>query len=436
MKKTLLILFCIINSTLFYAQSNDDIAKVYFKRAKEKLFTEINPKKALAQFNKALKYKDSITNYKNAWLGTHIYYELGKLNDAHKYAKQYFLLAKNKNSEEYNTFLELYITIKEEIEEKQVEEKRLEEERIRKELELKKIDSLKTVWHKKSEALSINADSIYQFNKKNIAVFEKSGNFGIIDDKGLVLIKADENNKAVKSFDGFILLLNKKEKPTKILCYNTSTKNSFSLPAVSDFNPLSTHYGKVMLPRGNGRLVTYPNNSLKALVYDLNERKFVNISNLKDLFKILKKADKIDKFNKNGQVKLHKKWYEFGGHIGGGVHPLYNEDYTIYGYLCSIDGTVLKSTDFANLGYFYNEKLQAIKNGETIWLNQNGSSVDAPKDESGIYTGDSKIRKLENGNYQIQQNGVIILGDKKLVKMADFLRQNSTPKAPETSKKE
>lgn len=33
------------------------------------------------------------------------------------------------------------------------------------------------------------------------------------------------------------------------------------LPAVSDFSTLSTSYRKVMLPRGNGRVVTYPNNA-------------------------------------------------------------------------------------------------------------------------------------------------------------------------------
>ena len=68
---------------------------------------------------------------------------------------------------------------------------------------------------------------------------------------------------------------------------------------LSEFNALSTNYGKVMLPRANGRLVTYPNNSLQPLVYDLNERKVVKIANEEELFKNLKKADIQKNFNQS-----------------------------------------------------------------------------------------------------------------------------------------
>jgi len=229
MKKILLVLFCVLSTTTFFAQSKDDIAKVYIKRSTEKMFSDINPEEALVQFNKAMKYMDTITEAKVAWLGTRIHYELGNLNDAHTYAKQYFLLAKNKKTDEYIAFLDLFITIEEEIEQQQAEEKRLEEEKIKREKELKRIDSLKTIWQNKADALSIKADSIYKFNKNNVAVFSKNKHFGILNDKGTVLIKAEEY-KDVLPFDGYILLMNETENPTKIYAFNTQTKQGFLIP--------------------------------------------------------------------------------------------------------------------------------------------------------------------------------------------------------------
>ncbi|MFK8059326.1 MAG: hypothetical protein AB8B78_04460, partial [Polaribacter sp.] len=194
----------------------------------------------------------------------------------------------------------------------------------------------------------------------------------------------------------------------------------------SDINPLSTHYGKVMLPRGNGRLVTYPDNSYSPFVYDLNLKKTIKIANEQDLLKSLKKSDKIDKYNKDGEVKVNKVWYNFGGHLGGGIHPLYAEETPeLKAFLCSIDGKVLETVNYQYIGAFYNSKFQAITNGEVVWINQNGTKVAAPKDESGTYTGLSKVIKLENGVYQIDQNGVIILGEEKLEKLPEFLRNNS-----------
>lgn len=57
--------------------------------------------------------------------------------------------------------------------------------------------------------------------------------------------------KSIKSFDGYILLLNQEENPTQIYSFNSKTKEGFMLPKISDFNTLSTHYGNVMLPRGD-----------------------------------------------------------------------------------------------------------------------------------------------------------------------------------------
>ncbi len=423
MKKILLALLCVMTFTVSNAQSNNDIANVYIKRAQESL-DNLEVDASLTHFTKAMKYMDTITSAKVAKLGTFIHYELRNFAEAQTMAKQYFLLSKNKKSTEYTEIIELFVNINEELEAQLAEEKRLEEERLRKEKELKRIDSLKTIWNNKSDALSIKVDSIYKFNKNNVALYSNKGSFGIIDDNGEILIKADEYIHAI-SYDGYILLLNKVEESNKIYCFNSNDRSGFDLPSPSDFNSLSTHYGKVMLPRGNGRLVTYPNNSYQPLVYDLNARKMVQISNKEALFKNLKKNDIIDKYNKEGEIKINKVWFDFGGHLGGGIHPLYsNKNYKVHSFLCSIDGKVLSSVSgYEYIGAFHNNKFQVYNDGKTTWVNQNGTKVSAPKDESGSYLGDSKVAKLENGSYQIKKGGVIVLGDEKLEKMIDFLRK-------------
>lgn len=426
MKKIILVFLCLLTFGVSKAQSNKEIANVYIQRAYTVIGDSVDFEEAKVLFEKAMKYMDTITTSNVAKLGAEIYFELNDFKKAKEFSKQYFLLAKNKKSEEYLNQLELAVTIDEEIELQQEEEKRLEEERIRKEKELKRIDSLKTVWNTKSDALTLKVDSIYAFNKNNLALFKSQNNFGIINDKGEIVVQADEYEFAI-SYDGFILLLNKEVEATKIYCFNTNNQSGFLLTSPSDLNPLSTHYGRVMLPRGNGRLVTYPNNSYQPLVYDLNLRKTIKVANEQDLLKSLKKTDKIDKYNKDGEVKINKVWYTFGGHLGGGIHPLYDvENYDLKSFLCSIDGKLLNtSSKYQYIGAFYNSKLQALNIGKTTWINQNGTKVAAPKDESGVYAGLSKVVKLEDGIYQIEQNNVIILGNETLVKLPDFLINNA-----------
>lgn len=424
MKKALLTLACLLFFALSNAQTNKEIASVYIKRSEESL-NNLEVKLSKTHFDKAMKYLDTITNVNVAKLGMKIHYELSYYKEAKKYAKQYFLLVKNKKTEEYIELLDLSVDINEELEAQLEREKKLEEERIRKQKELRKIDSLKRIWKSKSDALTLKVDSIYKFNKNNVALYTKNGNFGIIDDRGKILIEASEYKDAINS-EGFILLKNKKTEANKVYCFNTSNKIGFLLPNVSDFNTLSTHYGKIMLPRGNGRFVAYPNNSYEPMVYDLNVKSIVRISNKIELLKSLKKNDIIDKYKKEGEVKINKEWYTFGGHLGGGVHPLYFEkNYQAHSFLCSIDGKILKSSSgFQYLGPFYNNKLQAIKKGKTIWVNQNGTKVSAAKDEYENYSGDSKVVRLEKGAYQIMRNDVIVLGNDELEKMLDFLRKH------------
>ncbi|QVY64873.1 hypothetical protein [Polaribacter sp. Q13] len=378
MKKLLLILLCLISFALTNAQSNKDIAGVYIKRAKEAIETSINYKGALVQFEKALKYVDTITESDLATLASLIYYEnhlyqetdkekLDFLKKSETYNKQYFLLTTNKASEEYTNNLENLILIQETIEELEAKMKKEEYERIKKEKEHQKIDSLKMFWKKKSESLSLKVDSIYRFNANNVALYSKDGNFGVVDDMGRIIVEATDFKDAISS-EGFILLKNKKEEASKIYCFNTNDKKGFLLPNVSEFNSLATHYGQVMLPRGNGRLVTYPNNSFEPMVYDLNVKKIVRISNETELLKTLKREDVIDKYNKDGEVKINKEWYDFGGHLGGRMHPLYFDgNHNVHSFLCSTNKKILSSDGgYEYVGAFYEEKFQAIKKGKVI----------------------------------------------------------------------
>lgn len=424
MKKLLPLLFFFLFITSFFAQSDSDIANVYINRATKVIEESIDFKEAKVLFDKALKYMDTIESAKLAKLGARIHFELEDYRTAKTYFQQYFNLVKNKKSEEYADQVSLFVTTNEEIELIEEEERIAEEERVKKEKELRKIDSLKTVWSNAAKKLAIVADSIYSFNANNYALFSNKGKFGVLNDKAEILVEPTEFTFAL-NYDGFILLQNKEKDPTKIYYFNTNNGSGNLLPIPSDFNPLSTHYGPVMLPRANGRLVTYPNNSFKPLVFDLNQNKIVRVANEEDVLDALKKNDRIRKYNKDGEVKIDKEWYKFGGHLGGGVHPLYFENnYKVHAYLCSIDGKVLfTSSDFDYIGAFYESRLQAIKGNKVYWINQNGTKVSDPKDAMALYTGNSKVIKTEEGVYKIFKDGKIIKGTETLDKLPEFLRK-------------
>ncbi len=434
--KKIVVVICLLAVGVTEAQTNKDIANVYIRKANEVLTESIDFETALTMFQKAMKYTDTILDKKIASLGASVYFEtyhkqpdlkvqLAFLEKAKYYSKQYFLLndGRNKNSEEFINNSDNYVFVLENIENINDKLEKIEADRIKKEKELRRIDSLKTVWINKSNALSFKADSIYKFNKNNAALYTNAGYFGLINDRGEILLEANEYEDAI-TFDGFIIFKNKEINPSKLFSYNTNNNVSFQIPSISDFNTLSTHYGKVMLPRGNGRLVTYPNNSHSAFVYDLNVKKMIKIANIENLFKRLEKFEAIRKYNKDDQVKIDKDWYNFGGHLGGGIHPLYGvEDYNLKGFLCSLDASFLSATsNYQYIGGFYNNKYQAIRGTQVVWINQNGTKVSAAEDEGGVYTGNSVLSRLENGNYQIKKDGVIILGTESLEKIGDFLR--------------
>lgn len=425
MRKIIFTLAMVFLSLSTFGQSNEEIAGVYIRKAQNN-YSNLEIDEAANNFVKAIKLLDTIKKADVARLGALIHFELSEYDEAKNYAKQYFTLVKNKKTEVYTQLLDLYVTIDEELEKIELEKQKDEQARLAREKELKRIDSLKTVWQNKSDALTLQFKSIQSFDKHGISVFQKDDFFGVINDVGNVLVQPI-TYKAVKNFDGYILLLNQKENPTKIYCFDSKTKKGFLLPNISDFNTLSTHYGKVMLPRGSGRIITYPNNSLKALVFDIATKKFVNVSNQKDLFKDLRKTDKIDKYNNEGQVRINKVWYDFGGHIGGGIYPLYLPDYTLFGFLCGIDGKVLTANEYNNIGAFYNDKAHVANGTDSFWINQNGTKVGAATNEAGNYKGESQLMKLESGGYQIHQEydgqKFIVLGDEKLEPLEDFLRK-------------
>ncbi|MCI2228802.1 hypothetical protein MC378_06450 [Polaribacter sp. MSW13] len=425
MKKRVLTFLCFLMFSIVNAQSNNEIAGVYIKRSQHSL-NNLELERSFEYYKKAMKYTDSISSSNVAKLGAEIHYKLDFFEEAQNYAKQYFVLVEDRETDEYTQMLELFVNINEELEAKIAEEKRKAAIRIKEIKEYQKIDSLRTVWNNKSEELSLKVDSIYKFNKNNLALYTKNNSFGVIDERGKIIIAASNYKDAI-SYEGFILLKDKKENPTKIYCLNTNNKTGYSFPKVSRFNSKATHYGKIMLPRKNGILVAYPNNAYEPLVYDLNLKKRIRIFNQKELLKTLKKNDIIDRYNKEGEVKINKEWYKFGGDLGGGIHPLYfNKSYKVHSFLFSANGKLLPtSLGYEYIGSFDNNKLELIKNGETIWIDNKGAKVNDLKDEYEDYEGDSKIVKIAAGRYQIKRNNVIILEDKELETIEAFLRRHN-----------
>ena len=418
--KKVFVLLGLLFSIFSYAQTNDEIAGVYLKRARKVIEESIDFKEAKVLYEKAMRYVDSVKTSDMAMLGARIYYELEEYKTAKRLSKKYFALVKNRKSEEYEDQLELAILITEELEQQEEEQKRLEEARIKKEKEIKFIDSLKTEWRSKAKSMVLPFDGIDAFNKYQVAIYRYKGKVGLLSDVGEIIVEANDFEDVV-SFDGIFIFKDKANEPSKLYYYNMSTSEGFDIPALSTFNTLSTHYGTVMLPRANGQLVTYPNNSYEPFIFDLNTRSLVRLENQKELFKSLRKSDAIDKYNNDGEVKKDKTWYTFGGHLGGGVHPLYEENYVLSGFLFSIDGTFLSAkTDYQYIGPFYNNTMQAIQGNETIWVNQNGTKISSVEDQSKEYSGESRVVKTDGG-FHIMQGDKIVLGDDKLETIEDFV---------------
>jgi len=410
-------------STVILGQSNSEIASVYVKRS-EVLFHNGEMDRSLEIFNKALKYMDSVPNSRVAKLGTLLHFEHKKYFEARSYGRWYFELEKDKTAEDYQMVLETFVDIQEEIDAYIANQKALEVKRLKEDKEARRLDSLNKLWTGMSKDYAIKIDSIYKFNKHNLAVFSKNGQIGVMDDVGTVIEKPQSYNHFI-TYDGYILMLDKQKNPTKIYVYNCETKQGFLLPSVSSFNANSTHYGKVMLPRANGLIVTHPNNSNKAYVYNLKEKSFLITEELNDFLKMLKKNDIIEKY-KDEQVRINKQWLTLGSHLGAGVYELYEESKR-FGYLNTSDGKVWDVNFYNYLGGFYDDNFELLEGDKRFWMDADGVRREANKNENGSYSGTSRFIKYVDGIYGILQNregkDYLILGDKALLNQKQFVAE-------------
>ena len=405
-------------------QTDSGISNVYIKRS-EVLFHNLEMDRSLEIFNKALKYMDSVPNSRVAKLGALLHFEHEKFFEARSYAKWYFELEEDKTTEDYQNMLETYVNIQEEIDKYIAEQKALELKRLREDKEAHRLDSLNKLWTDMSKAYIIKIDSIYKFNKYNVAVYSKDGQLGIMDDVGNIIDKPQNYNHFI-TYDGYILMLDKQKNPEKIYVYNCNIKQGFLLPSVSAFNANSTHYGKVMLPRANGLMVTYPNNSKKAYVYNLKDKSFIETADLIDFLKMLKKNDIIEKY-KDEQVRINKQWLTLGSHLGAGIYELYGDE-NRFGFLNTSDGKVLDANFYNYLGGFYDGNFELLEDGKQFWMDVDGIKRETNKDENGMYSGISRFVKHADGTYVILQNregkDYLILGDKALLNKVKFIEES------------
>ncbi len=431
MKIKLLLITLIIMANGVRAQSDTEVASVYIKKA-ERSYRNADLEGAMAFFQKAINLMDEITESRVARLGMMLNYDQGRFFEARSYTYDYFKLA-DKESPEYEQTLELSVDINEQIEKFKLEQKQLEEERRLKAAEAKRLDSLKGIWKREATKLTLQVDKILDFNTNNIALYKKNGVYGIMNDVGTILHEASDY-RAYISYDGFLLLLSDKVEPERIYCYDTVNTIGYELPSASAFNATSTNYGKVMFPRGNGLLVTYPNNATKAFVYNLRTKAFVSTTEDldKELLKTLKKNDIIDKYNNDNQIKKDKVWSYLGGNIGGGLYALYEDKNKLYGFLNTSSGKILLKEYYNYIGAFYNGVHQIIEDNNTSWMDGKGIKKGANANENGSYKGRTKIVKLANGNYQLHQNrdgkNYLVLGEKKLLNQEDFVVKASSKK--------
>lgn len=414
-------LFCI---GALLAQTNKEIAGVYIKKAEVNL--EQNDLETAEQnFDKAVKLLgNQVKDERIDRLGAIIKFNLEDYSGAQNYAKHYFTLAKNKTSEEYTQQLELFVEIGEKLDSVSQVNTQLEAQRVAHLKEIERVKSLKEEWTKKSLELSLKIDDIKGFDINGIGVFKQNNFYGIINDKAEELIEATKY-KGYRFFEGYVLLLDDEKSPTEILCFNTKTKEKYTLPNVSTFNNLATHYGVVTQPRGNNKLVMYPNNAGKTLIFDLKTKEFVTLGELKPILKNLKARKHIDSFNKKGKIKVNKQSYIIDNSIDASVYTLYNEDFSFYGYLFLSNKSVVAKEEIGYLGSSYHNQIEASKNDISTWIQPNKSKTKAPDYKNGNYSGGTTINTLKNGVYQFKNDNYIILGNKKLEPLKDYLIKNN-----------
>ncbi len=404
------------------AQTNEEIAGIYLVKSEAELKNN-DITKAVTYFDKASALLGDTRTLKVEELGIFLYYQLKDYQVSKEHAKRYFALAKDKSSEKYQEVLFLYVEIEELIEEENNVKAAEKAEQLLKEKEINRLAVLKMEWQRKADALVFEADSIFSYDKNGMAPFASvDGKYGVVDDQGNVIITASYSS--VLNYDGYIVLLEGIEnQPTKIEVFNTATKSRAIMPAVSFFNSLSTHYGKVMLPRANGVLVAYPNNSNKVAVYDLATNSLRGNSNLENHFKYWKDLKVIKKYNKNNQIKIDKQYLNFGGDLLG-FSAFYNENSSLFGFI-SVGGVVVPANAYSNIGTLNNGFAEAIKsNGTSVWLNEKGEETKALINKNGEYSGSSTLVKLASSKYQFRNEGnQIVKGNEVLDDLKTYLKK-------------
>lgn len=406
-----------------FSQTNSEIAGVYINRSEEH-FNNAEFDAALEIFNKALKYLDSVPDSRVAKLGTLLHFEHGRFFEARSYSTSYFELVKDKTTEDYKIMLDTFVTIQDEIDKYIKEQKAIETKRLAEEREARRLDSLNKLWIDLSKSFAIRIDSIYKFNKYNLAVFSKDNQLGIIDDVGTIVHPPQHFNHFI-TYDGYVLLMDKKQDPTKIYVYDFNAKHGFLLPSVSVVSPNATHYGKVMLPRANGLIITYPDNSNKAFVYNVKEKSFLETEELKEFLKRLKKNDIIEKY-KDNQVRLNKQWLTLGSHLGAGIYELY-ENQNRFGFLNTSDGKLWNADFYNYLGGFYDGNFEVLEGEKRFWMDPEGIKGTTNKNENGSYSGTSRFIKYNDGIYVILQNrdgkDYLVHGEKTLLNQKQFVAE-------------
>lgn len=420
--KKILILVLFIANTLF-AQTNSEIANIYLIKSEENLSSD-NLDQALVYFEKAKKLFGKETSPKVEELGTMIYYNLNDYEKSKNHAKKYFSLEKDKKSEKYQKILYLFVELEEKIEEARKIDEEIAYKEMLKQKEEQRLDSLKNIWLVKAEKMYFEADSIYSFDKNGIAVFKnKKGNVGVVDVSGNEII-APNQYTGFMHFDGFVILKEGiSNQATKITVLNSATKSISVIPPVNQFNSLSTHYGKVMLPRENGLLVTYPNNSTKVAVYDLNSNSLVFSGDMKQQYELWKRKDAIKKFNKQNQIKIDKDYLNFGGSLSG-FSAFYSETGSLNCFI-SVGGNIFTASNYPYMGTLTNGFAEVIKSdGNSYWIDENGNESELLINKNGSYEGSIVLNKKGDSKFHfINENNEIIKGDEKLVSLEKFLKQ-------------
>lgn len=421
MNRLFFLLFFI--TTSIFAQSNTEIANIYLIKSEENLAAD-NVDQSLVYFEKAKKLFGKDTSPKVEQLGTMIYYNLEDFEKSKEHAKRYFTLEKDKKSEKYQEILYLFVELEEKIEEQRKVDEEIAQRELLREKEENRLDSLKNVWLTKANDLLFEADSIYAFDKNGIAVFKSvKGYFGVVDVSGSELV-APNQNSSFSHFDGYVIL---KEgfanQSTKITVLNTTTKQVSELPSVKEFNNLSTHYGKVMLPRENGVLVTYPNNSTRVAVYNLNSNTLMAPGNMTQQYDLWKRKDAIKKYNKQNQIKIEKEYLNFGGNLSG-FSAFYNESGVLDCFI-SVGGNIFSSSSYSHIGTLTNGFVEVVKpNGNSYWIDENGNESEILVNKNGTYEGAIVLNKKGASKFHfINENNEIIKGNQKLVSQKEFLKQ-------------